>query len=100
MSLPFLCDILGGFGENFAFWGGHFSPGPRQDKDSPPRDLGKIMISWQNIQYTIQYTPMEVLCVVVPALSLLADISPSKWELRPGTDRRVGRADCQSDGQG
>ena len=47
--MPFLGDILpilGGFGGNFAFWGGHFGPGPRQDKDSPPRDLGKIRISW------------------------------------------------------
>ena len=42
--MPFL-----GFGENFAFWGGHFSPGPRQNKDSPPRDLGIIRISLKNI---------------------------------------------------
>ena len=29
----------------FFFWGGHFGPGPRQDKDSPLRDL-VIRISW------------------------------------------------------
>ena len=28
--------------QSFAFRGGHFGPGPRQDKDSPPRDLGRI----------------------------------------------------------
>ena len=44
-----ILPILGGFGENFAFRGGQFGPGPRQNKDSPPRDLGIIRISWQNI---------------------------------------------------
>ena len=42
-----LCDILpslGGCGENFVFSGGNFCPGPRQNKASPPRDLGKIGI--------------------------------------------------------
>ena len=49
MKLHFLGDILhilGGFRGKFCLLGGHFGPGPRQDKDLPPRDLGRIRISW------------------------------------------------------
>ena len=42
----YILHILGGFRGKFCLLGGHFGPGPRQDKDSPPRDLGKIRISW------------------------------------------------------
>ena len=41
-----ILHILGAFRGKFCLLGGHFGPGPRQDKDSPPRDLGKIRISW------------------------------------------------------
>ena len=44
-----ILHILGGFRGKFCLLGGYFGLGPRQYKDSPPRDLGKIRISWQNI---------------------------------------------------
>ena len=48
-KMHFLGDILhilGDFRGKFCLLGGHFGPGPRQDKGLPPRDLGIIRISW------------------------------------------------------
>ena len=41
-----ILHILGAFRGKFCLLGGHFGPGPRLNKDSPPRDLGIIRISW------------------------------------------------------
>ena len=62
--MPFLGDILpilGGFRGKFCLLGGHFSPGPRQNKDSPLSDLGKIRISWKNI-YPCTYPDLTTTC--------------------------------------
>ena len=43
-----ILHILGGFGEHFAFWWGHFCPEPRQNKD-----------------FLLEYTPMYVVLYYV-----------------------------------
>ena len=57
-------------GKILPFGGGHFGPGPRQDKDSPPRDLE------QDKDFVLEYIPM----VVGPVRSdLLVKVIGQPW---------------------